>query len=426
MHSAEAMANLETRMAWEQDRSSPPPGVAALPPIPAGRYTSDEFYALEREHLWSKVWLYAAHTSQLPEPGSYLLLDIPEAPILLIRGVDDEIRAFYNVCSHRGAPVVTDDAGTAKYLRCIYHQWTYDTKGDLLSVQDERDFPEPFDKSCLGLKPVRCERWGNWIFVNEDPDATPLLEWLDVLVDEFDQFDIESLRPAASKDYIVECNWKFTMDAFLEVYHIKGIHPKTVGPQLDHRGAVMGLLPNGHTRMTCPTNKPSSSTPDPDSPTAMQLIPSPEFAQKYHVSHNVFPNVITPTGAAVRTFLMFWPLSKTRTRVQSVHFGVDWGDGDRPADWDQFLDLWDVIMDEDLQFLAWQQKAVLSPGFQGYRLSYMERRLYYAHESIDRIMGIENVPEHLRVTPMLDAHHERAEDHAADPLWALDTDGGAR
>ena len=335
-----------------------------------------------------------------------------------MHGNDGAIRAFYNVCSHRGAPLVRDAAGSERYLRCTYHHWTYDTQGQLVSVMDERDFPEPFDKSCLGLQEVRCEQWGPWLFINEDPGCVPLHEWLGMLVDEFEQFDIERLRPAAVKSYEVECNWKLTMDAFLEVYHIKGIHPKTVGASLDHRGAVMGLLPNGHTRMTCPTTAKSSSAPS-GSATSMRPIPQGEIATRYHVSHNVFPNVITPVGACARQFLMFWPLSKTRTRVDVVHFGHDWGDGDRPADWDPFLAFWDVVMDEDLQFLEWQQKAVLSPGFKGYRLSYMERRIYYAHESIDRTIGVDRIPEHLRAVPMLDAHREGPDDHSADPLRRL-------
>jgi phenylpropionate dioxygenase-like ring-hydroxylating dioxygenase large terminal subunit len=205
------------------------------------------------------------------------------------------------------------------------------------------------------------------------------------------------------------------MDAFLEVYHIKGIHPKTVGAALDHRGAVMGLLPNGHTRMTCPTVAPSSS-----SRSNMDAIPLGEIAASYHVSHNVFPNIITPTGSSARQFLMFWPLSPTRTRIDVVHFGLDWGDGERPSGWDGFLDFWDIVMDEDLQFLEWQQRAVLSRGFVGYRLSYMERRIYYAHESIDRVIGAERIPEELRAVPMLDAHRELPGDHSADPLWRLE------
>lgn len=413
--------NLKRRMRWEQEREGPPPGFPALPPLPPGRYTSQEFFDLERKHLWSRVWLYAAHQSEMPEPGSYVLLDIPGAPIFLIRDRDGEIRAFYNVCSHRGAPLVRDRCGQAHVLRCTYHQWSYNTQGELLGVMDERDFPAPFERSTLGLQQVRCECWGGWIFVNEDRDAPPLREWLGMIADEFEQFEPETLRPAAIKSYTLECNWKLTMDAFLEVYHIKGIHPKTVGEALDHRGAVMGLLPNGHTRMTCPTNAPPGAQRElrgygNQRRSSMPAVAAGEIARNYHVSHNIFPNVITPVGETARQFLMFWPLSLTRTRVDVVHFGRDWGAGDRPEGWDALLAFWDIVMAEDLQFLEWQQKAVLSPGFKGYRLSYMERRIYYAHEAIDRMIGPENIPAELRAEPKLAAFVEKPEDHAAEPL----------
>jgi phenylpropionate dioxygenase-like ring-hydroxylating dioxygenase large terminal subunit len=418
MDDPRSIANLKARMAWEQQRQAPPEGFPALPPLPPGRYTSQEFYDLEKRYLWPRVWLYAAHERQLPEPGSHLLLNIPGAPIFLIRGQDRRIRAFYNVCSHRGAPLVREPTGRQSLLRCTYHQWSYDTAGNLVAVMDERDFPQPFDKTCLGLQPVRCEQWGPWIFVNENQDAPPLSQWLGMIADEFEQFDIPTLRPAEIRSYELECNWKLTMDAFLEVYHIQGIHPKTVGASLDHRGAVMGLLPNGHTRMTCPTRTSPAETSSNRGygSGAMPAVAAGEIARHYHVSHNVFPNLITPVGDTARQFLMFWPLSLTRTRVDVVHFGRDWGEDPRPADWDKLLAFWDVVMAEDLQFLEWQQRAVRSPGFRGYRLSYMERRIYYAHECIDRMIGAHNIPAQLRTEPLLAPFEERPEHHAADPL----------
>lgn len=421
MDDPQSITNLEKRMAWEQARETVPGDFPALPPLPAGRYTSDLFFELEQKFLWSKVWLYAAHDSQLPDPGDFVLLDIPGKAVFLVRGRDGRVRAFYNVCSHRGAPLVREPCGKENRLRCTYHQWTYDLDGRLLAVMDERDFPQPFDKSTLGLQEVRCEAWGRWLFINEDANAAPLRDWLGMIATEFDQFGIDTLRPAAIRSYTLECNWKLTMDAFLEVYHIKGIHPKTVGASLDHRGAVMGLLPNGHTRMTCPTRMTQTEAGrsrgyNAGDSTQMPSIPLGHIAANYHVSHNVFPNLITPTSDSARQFLMFWPLSRTRTRVDVVHHGRDWGDGERPAGWEALLAFWDVVMQEDLQFLEWQQKAVLSPGFKGYRLSYMERRIYYAHESIDRTMGVENIPEDLRAVPVLDAFRERPEDFAADPL----------
>ena len=420
MNDPQSIENLKARMAYEQQRQGPPDGFPALPPIPPGRYTSQQFFDLEREHLWGKVWLYSGHQSQLPEPGNYLLLDIPDAPIFLMRGKDDKIRAFYNVCSHRGAPLVREPEGKEFLLRCTYHQWTYDTKGDLIAVMEERDFPGGIDKSCLGLQEVRCEMWGPWIFVNEDPEAPPLLEWLGMIADEFEQFEIETLRPAEIRSYELECNWKLTMDAFLEVYHIKGIHPETVGPSLDEKGAVMGLLPNGHTRMTCPQSLPPKKENarrgyTSDNVVEMPSVAAGEIARNYHVSHNVFPNVITPVGTTARQFLMFWPLSPTRTRVDVVHFGRDWGEGDRPAGWDPLLAFWEVVMAEDLQFLEWQQKAVLTPRFKGFRLSYMERRIYYAHESIDRLIGVENIPASLRIEQLLEPYEEKPWHYAAEP-----------
>jgi len=415
MEHPEAISNLKKRMAEEVDRQGPPPHFKGFPPLPAARYTSQEFYDLEQKYLWSRVWLYAAHESQLPDTGSFLRLNIPWADVFLVRGDDNRIRAFYNVCSHRGAPVVTEDQGTRLGFRCIYHNWTYDTRGRLIAVAHERDFAESFDKSCLGLVELRCETWEGLIFVNQDDSATPLREWLGMIDDEFKQFRMATLRPGAIKSYELDCNWKLTMDAFLEVYHIKGIHPKTVGPALNEAGAVMGLLPNGHTRMTCPTNTSERGAYDGDADGLMQPIPQGEIASHYHVSHNIFPNVITPIGATSRQFLMFWPITRERTRVDVVHFGLDWGDNDRPAQWDSHLAFWDVVMGEDLQFLESQQKAIVSPGYRGYNLSWMERRLYYAHESIDRTIGIEHIPEALRVPRMLESHEEKPWHHAADP-----------
>jgi len=426
MDQPESIANLKARMQAEIDRADAghgaPENFPALPPLPPGRYTSQAFLDLEREHLWQKVWLYAGHVSQVPKPGDYVLLDIPEAAIFIIRGKDDKIRAFYNVCQHRGAPLVREPEGHASLLRCTYHQWTYNSEGKLVSVMYEDDFDADFDKSCLGLPEVKCEIWGGLIFVNEDPDAEPLQDWLGMIADEFQQFELDQLRPAAIRSYELDCNWKLTMDAFLEVYHIKGIHPETVGPSLNERGAVMGLLPNGHTRMTCPTNASPEEAKirrgyatDENS---LPPIPQGEIALNYHVSHNIFPNIITPVSEGARQLLMFWPLAKDRTRVDVVHYGLDWGEGERPAAWGPLLDFWEVVMQEDLQFLEWQQKAVVSPGFKGYRLSYMERRIYYAHESLDRIIGVENIPEELRAEHVLADWQEYPEHRAADPYIA--------
>ena len=119
------IARYKERSAYEEARTEPPEGFPKLPDLPLGRYTDPEFYELEHEHLWKKVWLYAAHDSELPTPGSYKLSDIAGTPVLLVRGEDGVVRAFYNACRHRGAPVVRGECGSARMLVCQYHSWGY-------------------------------------------------------------------------------------------------------------------------------------------------------------------------------------------------------------------------------------------------------------------------------------------------------------
>ena len=119
---------------------SRPRASPSCPTCPLGRYTDPAFQELEHEHLFKRVWLYAAHDSELPTPGSYKLCDIAGAPVLLARGEDGVVRAFYNACRHRGAPVVRGECGTARMLVCQFHSWSYNLAGELVRVPDERDF----------------------------------------------------------------------------------------------------------------------------------------------------------------------------------------------------------------------------------------------------------------------------------------------
>ena len=176
------VAEIRRRMAFETARTEPPDGFPKLPDLPLGRYTDPSLYALELDRVFRRSWLYAAHASELAESGSYRLLDIPFAPVLLVRGADGRLRAFMNACRHRGAPVVRDVEGVARTLVCQYHSWGYDLDGSLVRVPDERDFVG-LCKEDRGLVEVRCEQWGDFVFVNLDADALPLLEWIAPLAD---------------------------------------------------------------------------------------------------------------------------------------------------------------------------------------------------------------------------------------------------
>jgi nitrite reductase/ring-hydroxylating ferredoxin subunit len=252
------LARFLERSAFESARTGPPEGFPKLRDLPLGRYTDPLFRQLEDQYLFKRTWLYAAHDSDLPTPGSYKLCDIAGAPILLARDEDSVVRGFYNACRHRGAPVVRGECGTARRLTCQFHSWSYNLAGELVHVPDERDFIE-LDKSERGLPPVRCEAWGGWHFVNLDLGAEPLLDFLDPVPRLLPEVATAPFRVIDVKNVDLGCNWKILAEAFLEVYHARTIHPKTLGPTMDTRGTVISLYDHGHQSMLSPVNRGARS-----------------------------------------------------------------------------------------------------------------------------------------------------------------------
>ena len=397
------LARFRERSAYEAARTGPPEGFPKLSDLPLGRYTDTTFRALEDEHLFKRMWLYAAHDSELPTAGSYALRDIAGANILLTRGDDGIVRTFHNACRHRGAPVVRDDCGTARVLTCQFHSWSYDLCGELVRVPDERDFVD-LDKSERGLRAVRCEAWGGWYFVNLDADAEPLLDWLAPLPSLLPELAAAPFRVIDVKKVELGCNWKILAEAFLEVYHARTIHPKTVGPSLDTRGTVITLYDHGHQSMVSPVNRGTRGD-------NRELLPVFDGATNLFLSGEVqpaygfFPNLITPFDARGFPFLVFWPLSIDRTRLDITWFAADWGEGEMPVEqaeiWKQRLSRFDTVMDEDYENLEPIQRSMESAAHGGQAINYQERRIWHVQAWIDKVIGAERIPEHLRVADLL-------------------------
>jgi len=392
-------------MAYEWQREGPPDAFPALPPIPTGRYVDPAFYALEREHLWKKTWLLVGREEDLEGPGSFRTTDRTGSPLLVVRGRDGVLRGFYNTCQHRGAPVVRERCGNARRLRCQYHSWTYDLDGTLVGVPDRRDFTA-LDESQRSLKPVRCEVYDGWVFVNEDPAATALRAWLGPIADEWSPLRGATLRATGTRCERVPANWKIVADAFLETYHVKTIHPATVSRLLDHRGAAMGLFPHGHSRMVTPkwdealARQREVGTPLPEIPGL-----DPLFTET-NPAYSVFPNLITPLDTIGFPFIGFWPVDAETTDVEWTFYGPPPETAEQEKAWDLYIQLFDGVMGEDFTNLGPMHRSVASGALSSIPLNYQERRIYHLHEEIDRTIGTENVPEALRVAPRLEPFWE--------------------
>jgi len=390
---------LRRLMEFEAARKAPPPEFPKMPDIPGGRYTDPCFHALEKEHLWRKSWLLAAHLDEVAEPGAFKLWETAGQPVVIIHSRSGSINAFYNTCAHRGAAVVTEPSGKRARFTCRYHGWVYDDEGALVSIRDPEDFAD-LDFSCRSLRKVRCELYGTLIFVNFDPQAPSLLEWLGPIAAEWEEFQFGKLRLIDHYSWDLKSNWKVAMEANTEVYHVKNIHPSTVAVILDDRRNVNTFYRHGHGRMIAP-NPLAGEIDRRRGPAQMDTPTVGEIARTCTQSYGVFPNIVTPLNAGAFPMLQFWPCGINRSRMDVWWVGPDWGDGEKPDGWSDVVANFNTVLEEDTAFGAWIQKSHESYGFESVPLSYQEARIYWWNQAADALIGPERIPEELRVKPVI-------------------------
>jgi len=192
--------------------------------LPARYYFDPAIYETEQDSVFGRSWYYAGHLSRLKGVGCYITCSVAGQNILVIRGKDDVLRAFYNVCQHRAHELVKG-SGQAKVLTCPYHAWTYHADGRLRTARGSENLPQ-FDKDEFCLKPVRCETMAGFVFVNLDPNAVPLKVQAGDLEAEIRSYcpEIDNLVLARTMTYDVGGNWKNSVDNFLECYHCHVAH----------------------------------------------------------------------------------------------------------------------------------------------------------------------------------------------------------
>jgi len=193
--------------------------------IPFDWYSDPAVLRLERDRIFRRAWQYAGRAEQVAEPGSFFTCDLGGTPIVVVRDKDSTLRAFLNVCRHRGS-LVCEGQGRRETLQCPYHAWTYDLDGSLRAAP-RADREGGFDRSELGLVPARVDTWGPFVFVNPDGDAAQLAETLGDLPELVAAagLDLDTLRFLKRTSSTYEANWKVCCENFLECYHCQVAHP---------------------------------------------------------------------------------------------------------------------------------------------------------------------------------------------------------
>jgi Rieske 2Fe-2S family protein len=191
-----------------------------------GKYLHDEaIYHQERERIFYRSWLCIGRADDLPGVGSFMVRDIGEESVIVVRGNDGGITAFYNVCRHRGSKLLEEGSGKVASIQCPYHSWTYSLGGTLIGAPHTDGLPD-FDRNAYSLTAIRCETWAGFVFVNLDDQARPLREHLKGLVEKCTNLPLDTLKRGGRIEYDVAANWKIICENYSECYHCPTIHPE--------------------------------------------------------------------------------------------------------------------------------------------------------------------------------------------------------
>ena len=193
--------------------------------LPRGLYVSDEAFAFDTQVMLKSVWLYTCTVAHVKNAGDYFVFELAGNSIIILRGRDNEVRAFWNSCRHRGAKICLEQSGRAPRLMCPYHQWTYGLDGKLLAA---RSMAEDFDKADHSLNPVALENVGGLIFICLSDNPPPIDRVKADIADQIAVYDLEKLKVAVQDDYIEDANWKLVMENNRECYHCDVGHPELI------------------------------------------------------------------------------------------------------------------------------------------------------------------------------------------------------
>ncbi len=214
---------------------SPPPAAAAEKPvvIPIEPFVSPEYARAESELLWPKVWQAACRVEEIPKVGDYVTYDIGDESIIIVRTAPETLRAYYNVCQHRGRRLTDGDGHTVQFA-CKFHGWRWDLNGENVFCRAQEDWGSALTAKNLRIKQIKVDTWGGWVWINMDPNCQPLADFLEPVKGMCEKYEFEKLRFAWYKTAIVPANWKTVVEGFNEFYHVQTTHAQMLAYTNDY------------------------------------------------------------------------------------------------------------------------------------------------------------------------------------------------
>jgi choline monooxygenase len=331
--------------------------------IPSSWYTDPRFHEFDHEAIFARTWQHVGHLGKVQNPGDYFLAEVAENPIIVVRGQDHKLRAFYNVCRHRGGPLATED-GCAKALQCQYHGWTYLLDGSLRGVP-EFDRVELFDRKDYGLIPVQLDVWNGLVFVNLSESPAPLNTILAGIGERIAPIQLDTKKFYQRMVYELNCNWKVYVDNYLEGYHLPYVHPELCN-LLDYQKYVTETY-QYYSLQYSPFTKEDN------------LYRASDGAAFYYF---VFPNfMLNLLPGRLQTNLVV-PLAHNRTRIIFDYFYDDLDSPGTQKIIRDDIEYSDRIQKEDMEICEHVQKGLQSRAYHRGRFSVKCEQGVYHFQSL--------------------------------------------
>jgi Rieske 2Fe-2S family protein len=326
--------------------------------LPQKYFVSPEVFDQEQEKIFAGQWVLVGHQSEVAKAGDYFLRDVSGESLIMARDKSGEVRAFYNVCRHRGTRLCEEASGHAAAIQCPYHAWTYGLDGRLVGAPHMDEIKE-FDREEFSLWPVKVGIWEGFIFVNLAPDAKPLAEWFAPLRGKFTEWNLPKLRSARRVQYDVKANWKLMFENYSECYHCPGVHPmlSKVSPyDSAENDLTEGPFLGGFMRV----NKGKSLTMSGNACAA--FLGKIENLQEVFY-YSIFPNMLLSLHPEYVMVHQLWPESPERTLII-----CDWlfhPDAFVRPDFnpEDAIEFWDVTNKQDWHVCELSQQGIASRAY---------------------------------------------------------------
>tara|TARA_B100000676_G_scaffold312729_1_gene388563 strand:+ start:4915 stop:6054 length:1140 start_codon:yes stop_codon:yes gene_type:complete len=349
-----------------RDRLSRPTGDGGSC-LPNTCYTDPAWLELENERLFARTWMFAGCLDQIAEPGDAFPTTIAGKPVVLVHGHDGEIRAFHNVCRHRGAIVVEEPCSNQTVLTCPYHAWAYSLDGALRTRPHfEGANRHDLSRSGPGLVPIRLGRWFRMIFLNLDGQAAPFEDFIATLANRLPKHDLGALRLYKTVEWEFKANWKLVFENYFDNHHIPTIHPRlNAFYPLSKRSAFQ--IDGGLLRTEYLIDEPQKGRG-----VGLPWYPGLTGDQaRFAGGYFLFPSCCLQLWPDQLTVFQLFPIGPEHT-VENLHIFLIGEATTDPAYAEaaqSVADMWDELNREDIGAIEWMQTGRHSPAFDGGVLS---------------------------------------------------------